>query len=206
VPNQPKGSLPKAGLAIPIVEGGFPHSEILGSKPVRGSPGLIAAYHVLHRLSAPRHPPDALLTLDRSHYRHLFPRECQRHSSRPSKRQRRLLVADRGKSQSDLPESAKNPARMPEAFVAQSTRSLLSARPPKLGKAVRPFKTSQFTRHVVSTTVRSNAVGPTRASRPGIAPEPTGPVDPARTPFSRDPNHRTCLLFTMTSEQANRRR
>ena len=51
------------------VEGGFPHSEIHGSKPVRGSPWLIAAYHVLHRLSAPRHPPDTLMTLDRSHYR-----------------------------------------------------------------------------------------------------------------------------------------
>ena len=52
---------------ITEIEGGFPHSEIPGSKPVRGSPGLIAAYHVLHRLSAPRHPPDALKTLDRSH-------------------------------------------------------------------------------------------------------------------------------------------
>lgn len=46
------------------VGGGFPHSEIQGSKPVRGSPRLIAAYHVLHRLSAPRHPPDTLMTLD----------------------------------------------------------------------------------------------------------------------------------------------
>ena len=51
------------------VGSGFPHSEIQGSKPVRGSPRLIAAYHVLHRLSAPRHPPDTLMTLDRSHYR-----------------------------------------------------------------------------------------------------------------------------------------
>ena len=51
-----------------IVEGGFPHSEISGSKPVRDSPNLIAAYHVLHRLSAPRHPPNALKTLDRYHY------------------------------------------------------------------------------------------------------------------------------------------
>ena len=45
--------------------GGFPHSEIPGSKVARTSPGLIAACHVLHRLLAPRHPPDALLkTLD----------------------------------------------------------------------------------------------------------------------------------------------
>ncbi len=47
----------------------MPHSEILGSKLVRSSPRLIAAYHVLHRLSAPRHPPDALKTLDCSHDR-----------------------------------------------------------------------------------------------------------------------------------------
>ena len=48
---------------------GFPHSEILGSKLIRSSPGLIAAYYVLHRLHAPRHPLDALKALDRSHYR-----------------------------------------------------------------------------------------------------------------------------------------
>jgi hypothetical protein len=59
---------PRRPLATPVAEGGFPHSEIPGSKPVRSSPGLIAAYHVLHRLLAPRHPPDALLSLHRSHY------------------------------------------------------------------------------------------------------------------------------------------
>src|ERR1700733_14198588 len=47
---------------------GFPHSEILGSKLVRSSPRLIAAYYVLHRLHAPRHPLNALKALDRSHY------------------------------------------------------------------------------------------------------------------------------------------
>ncbi len=56
-------------LRVLIVGGGFPHSEIHGSKPVRGSPWLIAAYHVFHRLSVPRHPPNALTTLDRSHDR-----------------------------------------------------------------------------------------------------------------------------------------
>jgi len=50
---------------------GLPHSEILGSKLIRSSPGLIAAYYVLHRLHAPRHPLDALMALDRSHY--LYP-------------------------------------------------------------------------------------------------------------------------------------
>ena len=52
-----------------ITRSGFPHSDMSGSKLVRSSPDLIAAYHVLHRLSAPRHPPDTLITLDRFHDR-----------------------------------------------------------------------------------------------------------------------------------------
>ena len=46
-----------------ITQGGFPHSEISGSTLVCSSPKLIAAYHVLHRLLAPRHPPYALSSL-----------------------------------------------------------------------------------------------------------------------------------------------
>ena len=46
-----------------MTSAGFPHSEIPGSKPVCGSPRLIAACHVLHRLSAPRHPPYTLSSL-----------------------------------------------------------------------------------------------------------------------------------------------
>src|SRR4029077_19287204 len=38
----------------------LPHSDIPGSKPAGGSPGLFAAIHVLHRLLVPRHPPCAL--------------------------------------------------------------------------------------------------------------------------------------------------
>ena len=41
----------------------LPHSEISGSKPECGSPKLIAAYHVLHRLLAPRHSLYALNSL-----------------------------------------------------------------------------------------------------------------------------------------------
>ena len=41
--------------------GGLPHSETPGSPIARISPGLFAACCVLHRLSVPRHPPDALL-------------------------------------------------------------------------------------------------------------------------------------------------
>ena len=39
---------------------GLSHSEIRGSRDICSYPRLIAAYHVLHRLREPRHPPDAL--------------------------------------------------------------------------------------------------------------------------------------------------
>ena len=42
---------------------GFPHSEIDGSSDECSSPSLIAAFHVLHRLEVPRHPPCALSSL-----------------------------------------------------------------------------------------------------------------------------------------------
>src|SRR3984957_9323791 len=51
---------------------GFPHSDIPGSKPVCGSPKLFAAYHVLHRLLAPRHPPYALSSLTIKLTQHAF--------------------------------------------------------------------------------------------------------------------------------------
>ena len=41
----------------------LPHSEICGSIRMCQSPQLIAAYHVLHRLWEPRHPPYALILL-----------------------------------------------------------------------------------------------------------------------------------------------
>src|SRR5918993_5613023 len=66
-PDHPLGSPARDAVTQQRIEGGFPHSEIPGSTLVRSSPRLIAAYHVLHRLSAPRHPPDALITLDYSH-------------------------------------------------------------------------------------------------------------------------------------------
>ena len=46
-----------------MTRAGLPHSEIPGSEPVCGYPRLIAAYHVLHRFSTPRHPPCALTSL-----------------------------------------------------------------------------------------------------------------------------------------------
>src|SRR5216684_1610469 len=47
--------------ALPRV--GFPIRRSRGQRLVSTSPGLIAAAHVLHRLSAPRHPPCALVLL-----------------------------------------------------------------------------------------------------------------------------------------------
>ena len=70
VSPEPQQGCPHHGPKITIVGSGFPHSDTSGSMPVRGSPELFAAYHVLHRLSVPRHPPNALKTLDRSHYRY----------------------------------------------------------------------------------------------------------------------------------------
>src|SRR5215212_3950768 len=46
-----------------ISQRGFPHSEIPGSKLICSSPGLIAAYRVLHRLLEPRHSPYTLSSL-----------------------------------------------------------------------------------------------------------------------------------------------
>ena len=43
--------------------GGFPHSDIHGSKVTPTSPWLFAGCHVLHRLSTPRHSPNALMAL-----------------------------------------------------------------------------------------------------------------------------------------------
>ena len=42
---------------------GLSHSEIHGLTPACGSPWLIATCYVLHRLLAPRHPPQALSSL-----------------------------------------------------------------------------------------------------------------------------------------------
>ena len=56
---------------------GLPHSEILGSKVVCTSPRLIAAYHVLHRLSVPRHPPYALISLTKTGFQQITTVLCK---------------------------------------------------------------------------------------------------------------------------------
>ena len=53
----------KLSWIISLQDIGLSHSEISGSKVICTSPKLIAAYHVLHRLREPRHPPCALVYL-----------------------------------------------------------------------------------------------------------------------------------------------
>ena len=57
--------------------GGLPHSEIFGSQGAPASPKLFAGCHVLHRLSVPRHPPNALLIRSRTR----IPIPMRRHTS-----------------------------------------------------------------------------------------------------------------------------
>ena len=56
---------------IPALQaGGLSHSEIRGSRDICSYPRLIAAYHVLHRLHEPRHPPCALIHFLGSGHQH----------------------------------------------------------------------------------------------------------------------------------------
>ena len=60
------GFAPYISTVPGLQPGGLPHSDTPGSSPVCGSPGLFAAYRVLHRLPKPRHPPCALTSLSLS--------------------------------------------------------------------------------------------------------------------------------------------
>ena len=57
-----------------VCSGGFPHSEISGSRAICASPELFAACHVFLRLPVPRHPPCALSCITNS----LFVRDARR--------------------------------------------------------------------------------------------------------------------------------
>src|SRR5690606_33808225 len=74
-----------------------PHSDIRGSQPACGSPRLIAACHVLHRLPAPRHPPRALPRLASPPF---SPREKVR--DRPTPRSQGALLRARASRRTPL--------------------------------------------------------------------------------------------------------
>ena len=101
----------------------MPHSEIPGSKPARGSPGLNAACHVLHRLSTPRHPPGALLTL--------APPQRQRHLG-PRRRPRAVKGGERALSWNDQSIPRGGPAR--DAVACIPMRDPGRPRPRKEGE------------------------------------------------------------------------
>ena len=69
----------------------MPHSDIPGSTSARLSPGLFAACHVLHRLSVPRHPPDALT------------------SRSPTPSPKHARAENRGQTTEDRPDVAETP-------------------------------------------------------------------------------------------------
>ena len=73
-PPLPSPAYEFSGRYFGMSQSGFPHSEIPGSKPACGSPRLIAACHVLHRLLAPRHSPYALSSLTKCSLHLMFPR------------------------------------------------------------------------------------------------------------------------------------
>ena len=56
---------------------GFSHSDILGSELACSYPRLFAACRVLHRLSAPRHPPYTLSSLTKPKFDHSSNRRSQ---------------------------------------------------------------------------------------------------------------------------------
>src|SRR5579884_3862980 len=62
-PRCPRSAYEFSGGSFGINQREFPHSEIPGSKLICSSPGLIAAYRVLHRLLVPRHSPYTLSSL-----------------------------------------------------------------------------------------------------------------------------------------------
>ena len=119
---------------------GFPHSEILGSKLIRSSPRLIAAYYVLHRLCTPRHPLNALKTLDRSHY------QCPQHQHAPPASYFQEPAPSSGlclsdallhrfdRSDQNKPKSRADPVP-PRGCRVKRNRKCISIRCPKIGSS-----------------------------------------------------------------------
>src|ERR1044072_7333859 len=110
--------------ALPRV--GLPIRRSRGQRVVSTSPGLIAAAHVLHRLSAPRHPPCALvLLIEKNTFHHygvfkvradqeLCAERITRLSLKTQQRARRGRRCSRRTRPSEGPETIDEPAAPPE--------------------------------------------------------------------------------------------
>ncbi len=168
--------------------GGLPHSEIPGSTIARISPGLFAACHVLHRLSVPRHPPDALQS--RSITRHPAPQDhpegspaAQRAPGKPPRTGASPTVVQtegqprRGRSHEDT-----------FSDDAPHTGSHPRPRPVRLGhihKSSSPFNQHRLrgpARDFPRGKPRSTAAAPNFASPNRRTSQPNPPAKPPRPP------------------------
>jgi hypothetical protein len=156
--------------------GGLPHSDIPGSPIARISPGLFAACHVLHRLSVPRHPPDALLL-------RLIP-------GVPGLEERRNAAAHRGKTRSPAaaggrPRESGDPALgaalLRLSLGATSLRRCKAAshedtsrtHPARLRRACPPRSHDKLPLHPSINTPPQGKPGPvSRHASPNVAPPP----------------------------------
>jgi hypothetical protein len=170
-----------AGYPLP---GGLPHSDTPGSTIARISPGLFAACRVLHRLSVPRHPPDALNSRP-------IPKRPRAARPSPDAHPRNALEPRRAQGQAPPPRPVRtaretatsrdlrpNPRAEPSrpAAIHLKTR-LRTARPqpparrfapgpPPAPETVRLGHLSQIRFTLQSTPLRSPAGGANRARAP----------------------------------------
>ncbi len=147
------------------MSGGFPHSEIPGSKGALASPGLIAECHVLHRLLPPRHPPNALIALDPSRKTTGEPR------SRPVRDQLgSFFPMDRG--------TGSRPARRVHGQHSRLGKiDPDHVRPVRAGRSTRDLISSLFTMSMRPRSSRGTAKGPNESGMDEAA--PAGVVEPA---------------------------
>ena len=134
------------------ISGGLPHSEIRGSTGARPSPRLFAACHVLHRLSVPRHSPDALIV----------PRPRPTPSTRA-----------RGSSspQGGSPKSAVQRSDLRAQSLRQESRNASPIRLRRLISALRPLANT-------AAAARANDIHACRCSRIGSTYPCPGPTSP----------------------------
>jgi hypothetical protein len=101
---------------------GLPHSEISGSKVARTSPKLFAACHVLHRLSAPRHPPNALhslATLQTKRHKKTMPGSAARHRPQASAWNAKTYPCQKQRRSPRLARPSREPDKPPPDRIDQ---------------------------------------------------------------------------------------
>lgn len=154
---------------------GFPHSDIRGSTIARISPRLFAACHVLHRLLAPRHPPNALISLHNPRHPHAGPRpasDAPAHARTPSASQ--PVARENGSRKAATNSHTTN---QPIRFTCQTAADNAS---PKAGRHPRSCGTCQGhgngQRRSTTPSGTRNIWARTHAvSRDGTKPAPTAP-------------------------------